>query len=113
MKRLSTILAIIAVICVYGCAEKHNNREYQRCKTELMRIRTKFKDYRSIADETGIDSLVTFFEDNGTEEDRFLANYYLGHYYFDNQNINHRNINERNNKFCFSRNNIFCSWYYL
>ena len=49
-----------------------------------MRIRTKYKGYNSIAEETNIDSLVLFFDKNGSEDDRFLANFYQGQYLFDN-----------------------------
>lgn len=48
-----------------------------------MRIRHKSKQHKSLADETGIDSLVVFFEENGTGEDEFVARFYAAWYLYD------------------------------
>lgn len=70
---------------VSGCAGKYSDQEYQRNKTELMRIRTKLKAHHSIADEIGIDTLVQYFEQNGSNDERFLVNFYKGYYLFYNE----------------------------
>lgn len=89
MKRLIYLFVICASLVFVGCGNKQNGAEYNRNKKELMRIRTKYMGYYSLADEAGIDSLVQYFMVNGTEDDRFLANLYRGYYFFDNHEWAH------------------------
>lgn len=81
MNRLLNILAIIVAMMYFSCVDHCDEQEYQRNKAELMRIRNKVRHQKSIADETGIDSLIVFFEDHGTNEDiltaRFCNAWYL------------------------------------
>lgn len=76
MNRLFYIFAFIVALACVGCNDYCEEQEYQRNKAELMRIRKKAKQHKSIADETGIDTLVVFFEQYGTEEDEFTALFY-------------------------------------
>lgn len=89
MKRLIYLFVICASLFFVGCGNKQNGAEYNRNKKELMRIRTKYMGYYSLADEAGIDSLVQYFTLNGTEDERFLANFYQGNYFFDNHEWAH------------------------
>lgn len=74
----SILILILFGLTMVGCLDKQSTPEYLRNKKELLRIRKKAKQHIPIGDETGIDSLVAFFDENGTDEDIFMAHFYKG-----------------------------------
>lgn len=89
MNRIIHILLFLFLftLATMGCSDKQGTPEYLRYKSELLRIRNKHKQHISIADEVGIDSLVEFFEQNGTAEDLFMAQFYKGWVLFHQDNV--------------------------
>lgn len=87
MKNLISIILFIAFSCFWGCSDKRANQDIERGRAELQRLREKSKKHISLADETGIDSLVHFFEGEGTKEDLFVATFYRSWFLYDNNDL--------------------------
>lgn len=80
MKRIKFVLFLLLVLVYSACWNHENSREYQEYRQELLRIRQNLKQHKSIAGESKMDSLLYYFDKEGTEADRFMAHFCYAHY---------------------------------
>lgn len=79
MKAKVLFLLVLATLFV-SCRSHEKSKVYQQNKQELLRVRKISKQRQSIAGEAGMDSLLWFFDKQGTQSDRFMAHFYYAHY---------------------------------
>lgn len=78
MKQIKFTLTIVVLLCLAFACDNSRRVEYINKKAELTHIYKNYRDHKPLAEPEKLDSLLEYFEKNGSAEDVFLCSYCKG-----------------------------------